>query len=101
MTSAAHSRRGFAAVVGSLVGMVRVIAYGQGSGLITRANTALTDRIAHLAADAVRFLACANTMKRLTLTQNNLLLRFDTVDSGVAEIIRLQASGWAYLKSGG
>jgi intracellular sulfur oxidation DsrE/DsrF family protein len=79
---------------------VRVIAHGKGIGLLRKTNTALAARIASLAESGVRFAACENTMKRLALTRDDLLPSVGTVDSGVAEIIRLQGGGWAYLKSG-
>jgi intracellular sulfur oxidation DsrE/DsrF family protein len=80
---------------------VRVIAHGKGIGLLRKTDTALAERIASLAASGVQFAACENTMKRLTLTNADLLPAVGTVDSGVAEILRLQSEGWAYLQAGG
>lgn len=80
---------------------VRLIAHGKGIGLLRTTNTTLASRIGSLAASGVRFFACENTMKRLTLTKADLLPAVGTVDSGVAEIVRLQEAGWAYLKAGG
>lgn len=80
---------------------VRVVAHGKGIGLLRKTNTALAERIARLAASGVRLAACENTMQRLTLTRADLLPAVGTVDSGVAEIVRLQSDGWAYLKAGG
>jgi intracellular sulfur oxidation DsrE/DsrF family protein len=39
-------------------------------------------------------------MKRKQLTKDDLLPFAITVDSGVAEVVRKQAAGWSYIKSG-
>ena len=48
----------------------------------------------------VRFAACQNTMRRRNISKEDLLPFVGTVDSGVAEVVRKQEEGWAYLKGG-
>lgn len=79
---------------------IRVVAHGKGIGLVTKTNTALGDRIAALTTPRVKFVACENTMKRLKIQKEDLLPAAGTVDSGVAEVVRLQEDGWSYIKSG-
>ena len=79
---------------------VAVVAHGEGLGLVMKTNTALQQRVERLAADGVVFAACENTMRRKKVTRADLLPAATTVDSGVAEVVRRQEAGWAYLKGG-
>jgi uncharacterized protein len=49
----------------------------------------------------VIFAGCENTMQREKLEKKDLIEQATTVDSGVAEVVRKQTAGWAYLTSGG
>jgi intracellular sulfur oxidation DsrE/DsrF family protein len=49
----------------------------------------------------VVFAACENTMKKQNVTKEQLMPFVITVDSGVAEVVRKQEAGWAYIKGGG
>jgi hypothetical protein len=53
-----------------------------------------------LAERGVVLAACQSTMHLRHIEKDALLPFAITVDSGVAEIIRRQADGWAYLKGG-
>lgn len=79
---------------------VEVVAHGNGLGFLLRTNTALADRMKRLAADGVVFAACRNTMRRQHVTADALLPFATTVDSGVAEVVRRQEQGWAYVHVG-
>lgn len=79
---------------------IEVVAHGEGIGPVTRTNTVLADRIAALTTPRVTFVACENTMRRLKIQKNDLVTVAGTVDSGVAEVVRLQEAGWSYIKSG-
>jgi intracellular sulfur oxidation DsrE/DsrF family protein len=79
---------------------IRGVAHGKGVGLLLKTNTALAPRIAGLSSPRVRFVACENTMRRLKIVKDDLLPGTGTVDSGVAEVVRLQEAGWSYIKSG-
>lgn len=79
---------------------IRVVVHGKGIGLLRKTNTANGERVAAVAGPGVQFVACENTMKRLKLEKADLLPAAGTVDSGVAEVVRLQEAGWSYIKSG-
>ena len=49
----------------------------------------------------VVFAARENTMKKQNVTKDQLMPFVTTVDSGVAEVVRKQEAGWAYIKGGG
>lgn len=80
---------------------VEIVAHGAGLGLLLRSNTGLAPRMEKLAGAGVEFAACQNTMKRQHVTVAELLPFTKTVDSGVAELVRRQNEGWAYIHVGG
>ena len=80
---------------------VEVVAYGKGIGLVLASDTQLAPRMSALASAGVSFVACENTLRKQGIDRKQLLPFVKTVDSGVAELIRRQQAGWAYLKPGG
>jgi intracellular sulfur oxidation DsrE/DsrF family protein len=81
---------------------VEVVAHGPGLQLLMREhNSEVAARMEDLAKQGVVFAACQNTMKRMNVSPDQLSPFAQTVDSGVAEIVRKQQAGWAYLRSGG
>ena len=80
---------------------VEVVAHGKGLGMLQKSNAAQSERMAGVALAGVKFAACENTMRRMKLQKSDLFEFVVTVDSGVAEVVRKQEAGWAYLKGGG
>lgn len=78
---------------------IEVVAHGKGLGALSKTNTSSGERITAISNAGVRFAACQNTMRKMHLTKGDLLPVSQTVDSGVAELVRKQEAGWAYLKS--
>jgi len=78
---------------------VSVIAHGSGPSMLLAANGAQAPRMRDLSQAGVVFAACENTMKKKNVAKEDLLPFATTVDSGVAEVVRKQEAGWAYLKS--
>lgn len=76
-----------------------VVAHGKSLGLLTK-DSPLKERVEKLAGSGVIFAACENTMKRKQIAKEDLLPVSITTDSGVAEVVRKQEEGWAYIKSG-
>ncbi|GMU24401.1 MAG: hypothetical protein AMXMBFR13_44750 [Phycisphaerae bacterium] len=64
------------------------------------AAPALQKRLEQLSDAGVVFAACENTMKREGVSKQDLLPFARTVDSAVAELVRRQSEGWAYVKPG-
>ena len=79
---------------------VMVVAHGPGIALVQKTNTESADRMRKLGEAGVVFAACENTMKKKNIAKGDLLDFATTVDSGVAEVVRRQESGWSYVKSG-
>ena len=86
--------------VGAANSEVTVIAHGNGIGMVQTSNAAQAERIKRLMTEGVKFMACENTMKRKKIAKAEIMPGVGFVDSGVAEVVRLQAAGCAYIKSG-
>lgn len=79
-----------------------VISHGPGLSLLHQPEKASLERMEKLSqGKRVTFAACENTMKRKGVPKADLVPFATTVDSGVAEVVRKQESGWSYIKSGG
>ena len=86
--------------VGAANSEVIVIAHGNGIGMVQTSNAAQTERIKKLMTEGVKFMACENTLKRKKISREEIMPGVGFVDSGVAEVVRLQTDGWAYIKVG-
>ena len=78
---------------------VEVVGHSKGLGIMLSKNVELADRMKKLADGGVVFAACENSMRKTNVTKADLLPFVITVDSGVAEVVRKQEAGWAYLTS--
>ena len=79
---------------------IEVVAHGAGIGLVQIKNATLRDRIATIEKTGPVFAACSNTLRKQQLTAADLTPGVRIVDSGVAELIRKQEEGFAYVKLG-
>ncbi len=80
---------------------IHVVAHGRGLAILRNNNAFLKERLERLSRAGIVFDACRNTMRQQNLTENDLFPFARPVDSGVAEVVRRQESGYAYLKAGG
>ena len=56
------------------------------------------DRVKTLAGKGVRFAVCANTLRGMDLGEDDFPEPVEIVSSGMGELVRRQAEGWAYIK---
>ena len=54
--------------------------------------------VERLAAKGVRFTVCENSLRQLHLAKDALLEQVEIVPSGVGELARKEAEGWAYIR---
>lgn len=84
---------------------IEVVTHGKGVGMLlaetSADNAELKTKLEQLSADGVVFAACENTMRREKLEKKDLVELATTVPSGVSEVVRKQAAGYSYIKSGG
>jgi hypothetical protein len=83
---------------------VEVVINGEGLALVREDVTLFADRIERLQKnyDNVAFMACQNTIDRLrhdTGIIAKLLPGVVVIDSGVAQLMRRQRQGWAYIQA--
>lgn len=81
---------------------VEVVVHGSAMGMLLarERDSEFGKRLASLAEVGVVFSACQNTMNRKKLKREDLLDAASVVDSGVAQVVRRQEAGWAYIKAG-
>lgn len=80
---------------------VELVVHGNAYPLVQRSNTAMEDRLRGLQEAGVQLSLCENTMKRFEVSRESLFPFVGTVDAAVAELVRRQEAGWAYVKVGG
>jgi uncharacterized protein len=76
---------------------VEVVFYGPGLAMLTKADTAYEAKLKELSDRGVKLLACRNAMKLRKVKSEDLFPFAGEVDSGIAEIVRKQEAGWAYV----
>lgn len=76
-----------------------VIFYGPGLAMLTKKGGAKYEaQLKALNAAGVKLSACQNAMKFYNVTSQDLFPFASEVDSAMAEIVRKQNAGWAYIK---
>jgi intracellular sulfur oxidation DsrE/DsrF family protein len=76
---------------------IEVVVYGPGIGMLTL-DSPVSDKIAAALKSHVKIVACENTLRAAQLTKDDLLDGVGTVPSGVAEIVKRQQAGYAYVR---
>ncbi len=76
---------------------IEVVFWGPGIEMIKKTNTAYEERLKQLADHGVKLLACRNAMKNRKLKTEDLFPFTGEVDSGIAEVVKKQEAGWAYI----
>lgn len=79
---------------------MEVVAHGNGIHFLLKNSDFQKDRMLKLTKVGIKFLGCENTMKRKKINRDELYDFAGTVPAGLAEIIRKQKEGWAYIKIG-
>ena len=76
---------------------VEVVFWGPGLAMLAKTNTAYEARLKQLADRGVKLLACRNAMKNRKVKTEDLFPFTGQVDSGIAEVVKKQEAGWAYI----
>ena len=79
---------------------VQFVVHGKAYPLLQKTNTEMENRLRDLTTGGVRLSLCQNTMRRFNVTKESLFPFVDTVDAAMAELVRKQEAGWAYVKVG-
>jgi intracellular sulfur oxidation DsrE/DsrF family protein len=78
---------------------VQVVAHGSALSFLELSNEEAMDRLRGLHTGGVRFAVCENSMRQQRVTPETLIPFVEVVDSGIAELVRKQEAGWAYVKA--
>jgi len=76
---------------------VEVVFYGPGILMLTKNSKDYEERLKQLSDSGVKLLACRNAMKTRNVRTEDLFPFVGQVDSGIAEIVRKEETGWAYI----
>jgi uncharacterized protein len=76
---------------------VEIVVFGPGIGML-KSGSPVGARIAAVLQSGMSVVACENTMRGQKLTPADMLPTIGYVPSGVAEIVRKQQQGWAYVR---
>jgi intracellular sulfur oxidation DsrE/DsrF family protein len=79
---------------------VEVVFFGKGLRMLLKTNAEYAERLKEAADKGVTLAACQNSMRALKVTTEDLFPFAAQVDSGVAELVRKQEAGYAYIKGG-
>ncbi len=77
---------------------VELVANGGGVNALVKGPDSHAEQVEQLAAKGVRFAACAHSLASLGIAKESLLESVDVVSADVAELVRKQAEGWAYIR---
>ena len=77
---------------------VELVANGGGVRALVKGPDSHSEQIELLAARGVRFAACAHSLSQLEIARDMLLELVEVVSSGVGELVKKQAEGWAYIR---
>ena len=86
------------AEVGDQKADIVVVCHGPGLSMLTKSDSKLSGKIAELEKRGVQFHACENTMKKESVTKDDLLPGVKTTPSGAVEVLRRQQQGYSYFK---
>lgn len=95
-----------AAVLGNITNLMEELGDGSPVELVVHGGgleAALADgpeaeRLRRLLGQGLRVAACANTMRREGVTAEQLVEGVSVVPAGVAQLVRRQRQGWAYVR---
>jgi intracellular sulfur oxidation DsrE/DsrF family protein len=76
---------------------VEVVFFGPGLAMLTKASKAYEGPLKQLSDSGVKLVACRNAMKMRNVNTEDLFPFAGQVDSGIAEMVRKQEAGWAYI----
>lgn len=76
---------------------VELVVHGPAIGAVV-AGAGSSDALQALLGRGVRVSACRNTMDREGISPNDLVEGVQIVPSGIAQLVRRQRQGWAYVR---
>lgn len=76
---------------------IELVVHGPGIFVALR-DSPLSRSLSDLISRGVLVAACENTLRQKNISQDSLAEGVQTVPAGIAELVRRQQQGWAYLR---
>ena len=76
---------------------VEIVAYGPGLKMLT-SDSKVASRVNGALDRNVKLIACGTTMKKMKVTDADLIGGVSVVPGGVIQIMQRQSEGWSYLR---
>ena len=77
---------------------VELVVNYEGIEILLLSPDTYVEQIERLEKMGVKFVACANTMRQRGIAKDELVEIVQIVPSGVGELVKKQAQGWAYIR---
>jgi intracellular sulfur oxidation DsrE/DsrF family protein len=77
-----------------------VVTHGPGLDLLRNDRSTQQEKIKHFSQLGIQFIACENTMLERKISKEQIVKEAGFVKMGIGEVVRLQETGWSYIKSG-
>ena len=80
---------------------IEFVAFGPGLTMMRSDTSPVSERLAALSKQGIKFSGCGNTMANQSKAENKLIVLLagvQVVPTGVARITELEESGWTYLR---
>ena len=79
---------------------ITVVVHGPAIDFLRKDKTTQSDKITFFSQAGISFLACENSITERKVPRETIVPEAGFVKLGPGEVIRLQESGWSYLKAG-
>ena len=79
---------------------ISVVVHGPAIDFLRKDKTTQADKIAFFSQAGISFLACENSITERKVPREAIVPEAGFVKLGIGEVIRLQESGWSYIKAG-
>jgi len=79
---------------------VEVVCHGRSSSFCVQENNSFIPQIQALVQQGVQIKVCQNMLHANGITPQQLMPQIDIVPAGIAELVKRQHEGWAYIKAG-
>jgi intracellular sulfur oxidation DsrE/DsrF family protein len=79
---------------------VEVVCHGRSSSFCVQENNLFIPQIQSLVQKGVKIKVCQNMLQANGITPQQLVPHIDIVSAGIAELVKRQYEGWAYVKAG-
>lgn len=78
--------------------IIEIVAYGPGIDML-KAEAEIANRVLETMQTGVAVIACENTMRNQNIARDDMISKIAFVAAGVAQLVKRQAEGYAYIRA--